>query len=55
MEEEEKLANYRRKYTQGTLLNVPNKGFSKAGKKKSTNLMPNSQRAKPSIDLEKAK
>ena len=34
---------------------MPNKGFSMAGKKKSPNYNPNSQRAKPSIDLEKAK
>ena len=55
MEEEEKLINFRRKYQKGTLLNVPNKGFSNFGKKKSTNLNTTSQRAKPSIDLEKAK
>ena len=49
------LLNSKKGYKRGSLLNVPNTGFSKANKKGNTTLTSTIKPAKPSMDIEKAR
>lgn len=54
VEEYDKL-NVKKSYKRGSLLNVPNTGFSKTGKKANTTFASTLKPTKPSIDIVKAR